>query len=183
MVYPHELERDVALADGTRVHLRPIRAGDEPRLIALYDRLSRQTAYQQFFTVMRRLPPNWAHFLADVDYVRRLALVATRGASPDGDLIAVARYAPTGEPATAEVAFVVEDGWQNKGLGTVLLRELLKAAGQRGIKQFRAYVLADNSRMIDLITRFGDVQQRTLQQGVVELLFSVRATPRVSGHG
>lgn len=183
MAYPKELERDVELADGTRVHIRPIRQDDESRLIALYDQLSRLTAYQRFFSFMRRLPPNWAHLLAGVDYVRRLALVAARDASPEADLIAVARYEPTADPATAEVAFVVRDDWQNKGLGTMLFHDLLSAASQRGIKQFRAYVLADNPRMLDLIARFGDVRQRTLEQGVVELLFTARPTPQVSIHG
>jgi GNAT superfamily N-acetyltransferase len=183
MAYPAELESDVELKDGTRVHVRPIRPDDEIALIALYGRLSRLTAYQRFFSVMRRLPPNWAHFLAGVDYVRRLALVAVRDASPGADLIAVARYEPTGDPASAEVAFVVQDGWQNKGLGTMLFHRLLEAAQQRGIKQFHAYVLADNRRMLDLIARCGDVRQRGVSQGVVELLFTARATPREAAHG
>jgi RimJ/RimL family protein N-acetyltransferase len=175
--YPKELERDVELADGVRVHLRPIRQDDEARLVALHARLSRQTAYQRFFFAMPRLPLNWAHFLANVDYLRRLALVAASDDDPDAELIAVARYEPTADPAIAEIAFVVQDGWQNRGLGTALFRELLTAAAERGIKQFQASVLADNSRMLDLIARFGDIRDRRLQQGVVELLFVRRDAP------
>jgi len=176
--YPKELEGDVELRDGTRVHIRPIRPEDETRLVRLYDRLSRDTAYQRFFTVMHRLPPDWARYLAAVDYVRRLALVVASAADPEAEVIAVARYEPSDEPETAEVAFVVEDRWQGRGLGTVLFERLLASAGQRGVKQFRAYVLADNSRMLTLIARFGDIRERTLQHGVVELLFTARATPR-----
>ena len=171
-VYPAELVRDVALRDGTRVHVRPIRAEDAERLIAFYDRLSRHTAYQRFVSIMRRLPPDWARLLAGVDYVRRLALVVTRDARPDADILAVGRYEPTNEPATAEVAFVVQDGWQGRGLGTRLLRLLLDAARARGIVRFCAYVLADNTRMLDLFARFTRVQERKLEQGVVELVFS-----------
>ena len=90
----------------------------------------------------------------------------------------MARYEPSDEPNTAEVAFVVEDRWQGRGLGSVLFDRLLASADQRGVKQFRAYVLADNSRMLNLIARFGDIRERTLQHGVVELLFTARATPR-----
>ena len=127
------LDREVVLRDGARVRLRPIRAEDEAGLVDLYGRLSRHTAYQRFFSVMRRLPPDWAHFLANVDSRRRYALVAER---PDADgpaLVAVARYEPSEDPDVAEVAFVVQDLWQNRGLGTLLLRDLLRAAAANGI--------------------------------------------------
>jgi acetyltransferase len=73
--YPEELEREVVLPDGARLRVRPIRQEDESRLMEFHERLSRRTAYQRFFTVMRRLPPNLAHFPANVDFRRRLALV------------------------------------------------------------------------------------------------------------
>jgi RimJ/RimL family protein N-acetyltransferase len=178
--YPKELEREITLRDGARLRLRPIRPEDQDRLIAFYDRLSRHTAYQRFFSAMRRLPPDWARMLAAVDYVRRLALVATADARPDADILAVARYEPTDEAGTAEVAFVVQDGWQGKGLGTRLLRLLLDAARARGIARFRAFVLADNVRMLDLFARFTRVQERRLEQGVVELIFTDAAAPAAS---
>ena len=181
VTYPAELERDVALADGARVHVRPIRADDHTRLVRAYDRLSERSAYQRFFAAKRRLPPEWARELADVDYVRRLALVATPDRGPDADIIAVARYEPTDEPGVVEVAFAVDDAWQNRGLGTLLCRALLDAATARGIMRFRASVLADNRRMLDMLTRFGDVLERSTEYGVVELLFTARATPPPHG--
>ena len=91
---------------------------------------------------------------------------------PDGrDVIAVARYEPTADPEVAEVAFVVQDGWQGKGLGRLLLRELLTAATTRGIRRFRAYVLADNVRMLRLLSRYTHLLERKIDSGVVELLF------------
>jgi RimJ/RimL family protein N-acetyltransferase len=179
--YPRDLEREVSLRDGTPVRLRPIRAEDAPRLIALYARLSEHTAYQRFFTVMKRLPPDWARMLATVDYRRRLALVAERGPVDDPELIGVARYEPTDEPDMAEVAFVVLDGWQGRGLGMALLHHLLEAAVARGIQRFCAYVLADNGRMLDLFRRFTDVQASSIESGVVTVLFTSRAGQRVHG--
>ena len=76
---------------------------------------------------------------------------------------------------TVEVAFVVQDDWQGRGLGAILFGALVAAAGARGIERFRAWVLADNRRMLELITRLGDVQQRSFAQGVVELVFTPRA--------
>lgn len=172
--YPVELEQDITLRDGSRLHLRPIRARDAPRLIEAYGRLGAQSAYQRFFTVMKRLPPDWARILADVDYRRRLALIVERGPADAAELIAVARYEPTDREDIAEVAFVVLDAWQGRGIGFVLLRALLAAATARGIHRFRAYVLASNTQMLGLLRRFTDVQQSTLDSGVVELLFTHR---------
>ncbi len=172
--YPKELEREIALPDGARLRLRPIRPEDQDRLTAFYDRLSRHTAYQRFFAVMRRLPPNWAHFLANVDYERRLALIAEHGPPDEPELIGVARYEPADQVDTAEIAFVIQDRWQNRGLGTLMLDALLAAADARGIRRFRAYVLAANMRMIDLLVRFMDVQERVTQSGVTELLLTRR---------
>ena len=175
--YPKELEREIALPDGARLRLRPIRPEDQDRLIAFYDRLSRHTAYQRFFAAMRRLPPDWAHFLANVDYERRLALIAEHGPADEPELIGVARYEPTNQVDTAEIAFVIQDRWQNRGLGTRMLDALLTAATARGIRRFRAYVLASNMRMIDLLVRFMDVQERVTQSGVTELLLTRRPAP------
>jgi RimJ/RimL family protein N-acetyltransferase len=169
--YPGELEREVTLDDGTQVRLRPIRPDDERRLIDLYGRLSRQTVYQRFFTIMKRLPSQWAHLFANVDYRRRLALVAEHprdGAAPE--LIGVGRYEPTEQPDTAEIAFVVQDGWQGRGLGRILLREVLGAGEARGIRRFRALVLAENRRMLRLLARHTKVIERSVEDGVASLL-------------
>jgi GNAT superfamily N-acetyltransferase len=165
-----EFERTITLRDGTAVRMRLIRPDDERRLVAMYDRLSLDTRYHRFFSAMRRLPPIWAHFLANVDYRTRLALVVESPDDPEA-LIAVARYEPGGAADVAEVAFVVQDGWQDRGLGTVLFGELLRAAAVNGITQFRAWVLADNRRMLDLIARLAEVRERRVEQSVVELTF------------
>jgi RimJ/RimL family protein N-acetyltransferase len=177
--YPVELERDITLRDGSALRLRPIRADDAPRLVEYYGRLSEHTAYQRFFTVMKRLPPDWARLHSAVDYRRQLALLAECGPREQPELVAVARYEPTDERDTAEVAFVVQDAWQGKGLGAIMLDELLAAAAARGITRFRAYVLADNPRMLGLLRRFTDVQERTIDSWVVELVFRRRPGPAV----
>ena len=176
--YPAELERTIVLRDGARLGLRPIRPEDEERLMRFHDKLSGNTQYQRFFAVVRRLPPDWARALSNVDYQRRLALVAEHGDGPSPELVGVARYEPTGEPGTAEIAFVIQDSWQNRGLGTLMLDALLAAADARGVRRFRAYVLATNGRMIDLLTRFTDIGERRTQSGVTELTFTRKPADR-----
>jgi RimJ/RimL family protein N-acetyltransferase len=161
--------KPVVLRDGGPATLRDIRPEDEPALTALYERLSPQTAYQRFFTVMRRLPPDWAHILANVDYHRRMAIVAL---APDGILIGVARYVYDERVDEAEIAIVIEDKWQGRGLGTLLLGELIAYAKAKGIRRFRAYVLADNGRMLKLIRRGTRIVERKLDAGVLSLLLA-----------
>src|SRR5258705_12044034 len=103
--YPGGLERHVALKNGESILIRPIRPDDEPRLVALYDRLSRRTAYQRFFTVMRRLPSDWVHYFANVDYRRRLALVAERETVAGAGGIGGGAYEPPHQEAAGRVAF------------------------------------------------------------------------------
>jgi RimJ/RimL family protein N-acetyltransferase len=179
--YPRELVRMITLKDGFSARIRPIRPDDEPRLVDLYERLSRHTAYQRFFTVLRRLPSDWYHFFANVDYVRRLALVVERETVAGVQLIGVGRYEPAEERDTAEVAFVVEDGWQGRGLGGLLLEAVLGAAEARGIRRFRAYVQADNHRMLRLLATRTQVEERKTEEGVTGLWFRrapADATPR-----
>ena len=181
--YPADLAREVTCRDGARVRMRPIRPEDAPRLQALHARVSRATIYQRFFGATPRLPTPWARFLAEVDYRRRLALVLERGPGADPELIGVGRYEPTAEPDTAEVAFVIEDQWQGKGLGTMLFTALLTAARDRGIHRFRADVLADNRRMLDLITRFTCVDSRETRDAITSLIFSLPPAPTTRTKG
>jgi len=177
--YPEELAHDVRLPGGAPIHIRPIRADDEPGLLALFHRLSDTSRYQRFFTPIPSLPQTWLHHFANVDYRERLALVAERPTAGSLDILAVARYEPEGMPDIREIAVLVEDQWQTRGLGTVLLDALLRAAEHRGVIRFRAFVLAHNVRMLALIARLGTVIERSTEQGVVELVFTrTRATSR-----
>ena len=159
----------VTLRDGATIMLRPIRPEDERELTALYARLSPETSYQRFFSVMARLPPDWARILANVDYDKRMAIVAV---APGSQLIGVARYDYDDAAKEAEIALVVQDGWQGKGLGTILLRELLAYAATKGIHRFRAYVLGDNRRMLDLLARTTQVLERYTERGITSLLLA-----------
>src|SRR6267142_192979 len=169
--YPRDLVRTITLKDGFSARIRPIRPDDEPRLVALYERLSRRTAYQRFFTVMRQLPTDWIHFFANVDYRRRLALVAERETVAGVELVGVGRYEPADGEATAEVAFVLQDGYQGQGLGHVLLDDIVRAGTERGLKRFRAEVLGENHRMLRLLAHRTRILKRSVEQGVVSVLF------------
>jgi RimJ/RimL family protein N-acetyltransferase len=151
--------------------VRPIGPDDEPRLRTLFGRLSRRTIYQRFFRPYDRLPEEWYRRFANVDHVTRLALVAEEPGVDDPPLRAVARYEPAGAPGVAEVAVVVEDAWQGRGLGPVLLDALLAEGEARGVHTFTADVLAHNRPMLRVLSRVAHVRRRALDGDVLTLEF------------
>src|SRR2546425_703021 len=122
-------EQGVILRNGACVRVRAIRPDDEFRLMALCRRLSSHTLYQRFFS-FRRLLPEEAHAFANVDYQRRMAVVAEVDDRQEPELVGVARYGISDE-GTADIGLVVVDDWQGLGLGSLLLQEILHAGEQR----------------------------------------------------
>ena len=173
--YPVELVTVVALRDGSVLRLRPIRPDDEPLLESLFARLSPQTVYQRFFASHQRLPKAWYHDFANVDYVRRFALVAEEAAADGVRLRGVARWEPSDEDEAVEIAIVIEDAWQGRGLGTTMLRRLFEIARVRGIHRFAADVLAENHRMLRTFRSLTEIRSSTASHGVVHLSLVPRA--------
>lgn len=169
--YPSEWEFDALLADGTTVHVRPIRPADGDALRRLHGRLSAQTVYRRFFSFHTTLTDAEVVRFTTVDYVDRFAFAAVRG----DELVSVARYDRTG-PDIAEVAFVVQDADQGRGIGTLLLEHLAAVARERGIRRFTASTLADNAPMLGVFRDAGYVVQRRLDHGVVDLEFAIDET-------
>jgi GNAT superfamily N-acetyltransferase len=129
---------------------RPIQPDDEARFYRLWPRLSRESVYRRFHSPVHRLPADTVRRLVQVDHDLREAVVADIG----GEVVGVARYdrAPT-DPTTAEFAILVEDAWQNLGVGRQLLTQLIQLARDRGIAVLTATVQPDNERVLGLIRR------------------------------
>jgi GNAT superfamily N-acetyltransferase len=170
--YPSDLERDVAGHDGLRYHVRPIRPDDAPRLVAFHEQLSPHSVYMRFFTFHPTLSRGEVERFTTVDYVDRLALVATVG----DRLVAVARFDRVPGETEAEVAFVVADEYQHHGIGSLLLDELVRAARQRGIEVFKADTLAENSAMLDVFRHAGFPVTSGVEYGTVTLRFPIAPT-------
>jgi acetyl coenzyme A synthetase (ADP forming)-like protein len=168
--YPAEYELDVVLADGDVVQVRPIKPEDAGQLIAFHGRLSTESRYFRFFRVKDTLERKDAEFFSNVDYHDRMALVAV----DDGLVVGVARYdrLPT-DPSVAEVAFVVDDSHQGKGIASELLALLTSYARQNGVICFRAFVLPENLQMMRVFRNSGYRLSRTLDDGVFTVDFPV----------
>jgi acetyl coenzyme A synthetase (ADP forming)-like protein len=172
--YPAVWEGDVVLADGGTVHLRPIRHSDGPLIQDLHSRLSPETVYRRFFSPKPELPPDLLEYLVHVDYVDRMAVVAVLGER----IIAVARYDRFPGSSQAEVAFVVDDAHQGRGLGTLMLEHLVVIARTRGISRFVAETLPENQAMLAVFLNAGFEVSRRFGGGLVDVEFPIAPTPQ-----
>lgn len=169
--YPRHWEADVVLADGRTVHLRPIVPTDADRIVALHARLSERTRYLRYFGAYPRIPARDLKRFTTVDHHDRVAFVALLG----DDIVAVGRYERV-NAASAEVAFVVDDAHQGRGLGSILLEHLAAAASERGLRRFVAEVLAENVAMTRVFRDAGYQVSRAFEEGLLHLEFDIDPT-------
>ncbi|SCL48216.1 bifunctional GNAT family N-acetyltransferase/acetate--CoA ligase family protein [Micromonospora peucetia] len=164
---------DVLLSDGTTVQLRPICPADGPGIVAMHSRFSERTRYLRYFSPYPRIPDRDLQRFVNVDHRDREAFVVLVG----DRIVAVGRYERLGPQAPeAEVAFVVEDAYQGRGIGSVLLEHLADTAGRNDIANFVAEVLPANGAMLRVFSDFGYQVQRQFADGVVHLTFPIAPT-------
>jgi acetyl coenzyme A synthetase (ADP forming)-like protein len=178
VIYPSQWESDVVLMDGRTAHIRPIRADDVEQIRALHGRLSPQSIYFRFFSPLPKLPEAQLHHLVEVDYRDRFALVGEL----DGLVVAVARYDRVRDNEAAEVAFVVEDHHQGRGLATVLLEHLAAVALSNGIERFEAETLPDNRAMMDVFRHAGFNVTSHFEGGVIDVSFPLGPSAELEQH-
>jgi acyl-CoA synthetase (NDP forming)/RimJ/RimL family protein N-acetyltransferase len=165
---------DIMLSDGSTARVRQIRPEDAPAVVALHSRFSDRTRYLRYFSPYPRIPPRELEHFVNVDHHDREAFVVELG----DELIAIGRYDRLGAGSTeAEVAFVVEDAHQGRGLGSVLLEYLAAAAREEDITRFVAEVLPINSTMLRVFADAGYSVDREYADGVVHLSFPIAPTP------
>ncbi|MFI1176228.1 GNAT family N-acetyltransferase [Streptomyces melanogenes] len=178
--YPAHWEADVVLRDGGTARIRPIAADDAERLVSFYEQVSDESKYYRFFAPYPRLSAKDVHRFTHHDYVDRVGLAATVG----GEFIATVRFdrinaqgRPASAPADeAEVAFLVQDAHQGRGVASALLEHIAEVARERGIRRFAAEVLPANNKMIKVFTDAGYQQKRSFEDGSVHLTLDLEPT-------
>ena len=165
------------LPDGAPVQIRPIRSTDKELLSEGLRRLSDDSVHRRFLSPKRSFSGSELRYLTEVNAVDHVALIALDPTRPERELLAVGRFVRLSEdPEAAEIAIVVGDDWQGRGLGSLLGGHLVHAARNRGIKRFTATMAADNRPAHRLMARLTSrLEQRHAGGGVDELVLDLVA--------
>jgi len=153
--YPEELERTETLKDGTQIFFRPVKPTDEPALSEMLYSLSRKSVRTRYFTHTMTFPHRDVQKLTNIDYRSDLAIVGIIPSPSGEEIVAIAQYFLDPKTRAAEVAFIVQDEWQQRGMGTILMDYLAQIARRRGVRRFYAKVLPDNRPMLAIFHNSG----------------------------
>ncbi|MGD0379087.1 MAG: GNAT family N-acetyltransferase [Acidimicrobiales bacterium] len=164
---------DVLLADGTTAHVRAVTPDDAPAIGEFYSRLSPETIVLRYFGPHPRMSAKELEELTHPDGVDVVVLVA----EVHDMIVALAQYYREPGQDDAEVAFLVDDGYQGHGIGTILLEHLASEARRHGIRQFAANTLTENHRMLKVLAEAGFVRQYQRNAEVMRVVLDIESTP------
>jgi len=155
VAYPEELERSDTLHDGTEIFFRPVKPTDEPALSEMLYSLSKESVRKRYMIHTMTFPHKDVQQLTNIDYRQDISIVGIVPGVSGEQIVAIAQYFLDPNTQTAEVAFIVQDEWQQKGMGTFLLDYITQIAKQRGVKRFCAKVLPANKPMLSIFHNSG----------------------------
>lgn len=165
---------DAAMLDGGAIRIRAIRPDDRERLHEHFRSLSKQSVYYRFMGIKRELSPADLKRLTELDFRNHVGLAATVTENGRERFIGVGRYICGSNPNRAEVAFAILDGFQGRGIGTLLLEHLNLIADANGVAEFEADVLGENRQMLEVFAHSGFETRKSMDSGVVHLHSSTR---------
>ena len=171
---PRNYRVDATMIDGGPICIRAIHPDDKERLHEHFKGLSGRSVYFRFMGIRRDLSPADLRHLTELDFKTHVGLVATLGDGGRERFIGVGRYICGADPKRAEVAFAILDGFQGRGIGTILLQHLSRIADANGVEEFEADVLGENRQMLEVFAHSGFERERSLDSGVVHLRASTR---------
>ncbi len=167
VVAPQDMMKTTYLLDsGTEIYFRPIHPTDAPLMRDLLYNLSQETLYYRFMSHNQHFGQTEIQNFVYVDHRKDVAIVGTLPEAHGDDIVAVGRYYLDERTNLAEVAFVIRDQWQHKGLGTFMFRHLITLAKASGIAGFTAEVLRDNKAMQSIFNHSGYKVQSSVEEGV-----------------
>jgi len=172
--YPEDLEVLKTTSKGLQLLLRPVKISDEPMLKDFFYSLSHESMYQRFISARRDIPHELLQEFAVVDYFQKMILVAVIQEGDRESICGLGQYGLNSDTYTADVALVVRDDCQKKGVAGELLSYLTYLAKRQGILGFTAEVLVGNDPVFRLFKKMGfDVSKRSAE-GVYEMLAMFR---------
>jgi len=174
--YPAEWERQLELAGGWKVRVRPMRPEDEPAITAFLGRVSREDLRLRFFHAMKEFSHSFVARLTQLDYARAMAFVATDATT--GEVIGVVRLHSDSLYESAEYAILLRSDLKGKGLGWALMQLLIEYARAEGLKSISGVVLRENASMLQMCRELGFALQIDPNDAGVSLVTLDLAAPQ-----
>jgi acyl-CoA hydrolase/GNAT superfamily N-acetyltransferase len=177
--YPKEWERIEPAKDGTSVYLRVVKPTDESMMKELFYTCSEQSLYDRYFQVVKAMPHEKLQRVVNVDYASEVSVVARMREGGHERIVGVGSYTLDRATDKADVAFLIHDEYQGRGVGTLLLRHLMRIARSKGVVGFTADVFAHNHAMLKVFHKSGCEMKSSHADGVchLELLFAQERRP------
>jgi acetyltransferase len=172
--YPNQYEWTTRTKGEIEIFIRPIRPEDAPLLLELFASMSSQSIWFRFMGPVKSLSPEMVHQMTQIDYDRDIALVALGRSEAPGKMLGCCHLVKHPRYRWAEIAPMVGDAWQGKGVGAKLFEYCLAVAGERGIESVRGVVSSQNRHMLALADRFHMTRTRVPDSNEVELRIDLR---------
>lgn len=163
--YPEDLETYRTTKDGTEVLFRAVKISDEPLIKDLFYSLSDNSMYRRFISFRKDMPHERLQEYVVIDYTQEMVILSFVHEGDKEELVGLGQYTINEQQHNADVAFVVKDEYQNKGVGTELLGYLTQLAKRQGLLGFTAEVLVENEPMLHVFEKLLDVK-KTVDSGV-----------------
>jgi acetyltransferase len=170
--YPTKYVAPWTMKDSTGVNIRPIRPEDEPAMVRFHSTLSERSVYLRYFHLLnleQRVQHDRLTRICFIDYDREMALVAEH----DGEILGVGRMMKVHGTNEAEVAVLISDKWQGRGLGKELLARLLIVGRDEKLTKLTADILPDNREVMRICEKLGFALKHSLDDEVVRAEFAL----------
>jgi acyl-CoA hydrolase/RimJ/RimL family protein N-acetyltransferase len=167
--YPEHLEVHRTTRDGIEIFLRPVKISDEPLLKDLFYSLSDRSTYRRFISARKDMPHERLQEFVIIDHTKEMIILAVSREGEKEEILGMGQYFIDSTAHTADIAFVVKDDWQNKGIGAELISYLTYLAKGQGLLGFTAEVLVGNIPMLRLFEKMGFDIERKASEGIYEL--------------
>jgi RimJ/RimL family protein N-acetyltransferase len=179
--YPEEVSYVHDFKDGLTVHFRPIKPSDEENMRRLFYGSSDKAVYFRYFSPIKEMPHKRMQEYTNVDYTHTMSIVGVVEESGTERIVAEGRYVRTKDGPTADLAIIVDENLHGIGIGTFLLKTLIKTAKGRGIEGFTANVLTDNKPVMRIFEKSSVSTRTVFKNGLYELTISFYDTAEPTG--
>jgi len=170
---PMNISTQHTFSDGLSLRFRALRPSDEEGMRRLFYRFSSESRYLRFFTALKAMPHAKMQQYVNVDYRNALSIVGLEGPSGQGRIVAEARYVLGQKSRDAEIAIFVDENYQKRGIGTAMIKTLIRLARHRGIPALTADILSSNRAMIRVIEKCDQPVTSTFDCGVYEVRMQI----------